>query len=84
MFIFFVQLPLTLSYFLKIRAEPVLNRHLIKRLYILPLISLPWSYYAEKYFRNTNESLYNKYLSDLNDNQLDNFTQEFEAAKQLQ
>jgi hypothetical protein len=47
-FIIFVQMPLTLTYFLRVRREPVKNRYLIKRLYMLPMISLPWSFYAEK------------------------------------
>lgn len=63
---------------LLIRRDPVLNKHLLKRLYTMPLIAFPTFYYsslkAEKYSRAYSV----KYLSELNDFELDNFETLFE------
>ena len=72
-FLLFVQLPLTIKYFLKVKEEPLLNRHLLKRSYIFPLISFPLFYASNYLIKQDLDMLGDRYLSKLTDYELENF-----------
>ena len=81
LFTVIIQLPLSIKYILLIRRDPVLNKHLLKRLYAMPLIAFPSFYYSSLKTEKYSKAYSKKYLSDLNDFELDNFETLFEQRR---
>ena len=81
LFTVLVQFPLSVKYIIHIRRDPVLNKHLLKRLYAMPLIAFPTFYYSSLKTEKYSKEYSKKYLSDLNEFELDNFETLFEQRK---
>ena len=73
--ILFVQIPLSFRYYKMIKAEPIVNAYLKKRLVLLPAVTFPWHFFSSRGFDSSMTECHNKYLGDLNDFELDNFDQ---------
>ena len=81
LFTVIIQLPLSIKYILLIRKDPVLNKHLLKRLYAMPLIAFPTFYFSSLQTEKYSKAYSKKYLSDLNDFELDNFETLYEQRR---
>ncbi len=81
LFTVLVQLPLSVKYVLLIRRDPVLNKHLLRRLYIMPLVAFPTFYFSSLRTEKYSKAHSLKYLSDLNDFELDNFETLYEQRR---
>ena len=59
----------------------MLNKHLLKRLYTMPLIAFPTFYYSSIKAEKYSKAYSAKYLGDLSDFELDNFETLYEQRR---
>ena len=59
----------------------MLNKHLLKRIYAMPLVAFPTFYFSSLQTEKYSKEYSKKYLSELNEFELDNFEYLFEQRK---
>ena len=74
LFIFLVQIPLTIKYTVMLRRDREKNKHLLKRMYGLIFVNLPIFYISNGRSDKLINEYSKKYLADLSDFELNNFT----------
>ena len=73
-FVALIQIPLSMLYMYRLIRNPKEFQHLRWRLVALPLISLPWMIYSTHLCTEMSGEMHEKYMSDLSDNEMDNFS----------
>jgi hypothetical protein len=81
LFLVIVQIPLTLKYYYLIRQDPLLNRYLLKRVYLFPLLCFPTFWISNRSLSKTTERLSSKYLGQMTDDELIQFETLYEEKK---